>query len=72
MKTRRHHETDYIRLDTRGCEACWKCVDVCPQHVLGKVDLPFHKHSLVNRAEKCKGCLRCVKVCPNQAINPKE
>ncbi len=72
MKNRRHCETDHIRLDTRQCEACWECVTVCPHHVLGKVDLPFHKHSRIGRSEKCKGCLRCVKVCPSGAIQPKE
>jgi uncharacterized Fe-S center protein len=68
----RHTGTRYIRLDTGRCKACWDCVQVCPQHVLGKVDLPFHRHARIDRAEKCKGCLRCVKACPNQAIQAME
>jgi uncharacterized Fe-S center protein len=64
----RHTQTHYIHLDTRICKACWACVTICPQHVFGKVDLPFHKHALIEQAEKCKGCLRCVKACSNGAI----
>jgi Pyruvate/2-oxoacid:ferredoxin oxidoreductase delta subunit len=67
----RHTETLHICLDTRVCQACWDCIAVCPQHVLAKVDLFFHKHALVRHADQCKGCLRCVKVCPNGAINKK-
>jgi Fe-S-cluster-containing hydrogenase component 2 len=64
----RHTETRSVRLDTRRCKACWACVAACPQHVLGKINLPFHKHAHIDQAEKCKGCLRCVKACPNGAI----
>ena len=65
-------ETAYISLDTSRCKACWACVDVCPQHVLGKVDFIFHRHARINRTKKCIGCLRCLKVCANQAILAKE
>jgi len=68
MKTNRPIETNFIRLDTHRCQACWACVAACRQQVFGKVDLPFHKHARLERAEKCKGCLRCVKACPNGAI----
>jgi uncharacterized Fe-S center protein len=71
MKIHHHLETSYICLDTHKCKACWECVTACRQHVLGKVNLPFHKHSRVDRAERCKGCLLCVKVCPNGAVQPK-
>ncbi len=64
----RHTETPFIRLDTSRCKACWDCVDICPKHVLGKIDFPFHHHARIDRAEKCKGCLRCVKACANGAI----
>ena len=68
----RHTETPYILLDTGRCKACWVCVDVCPQHVLGKIDLRFHRHVRIDRTKKCKGCLRCLKACPNQAILARE
>jgi 2-oxoglutarate ferredoxin oxidoreductase subunit delta len=68
LPSSRHTETRYICLDTSRCKACWDCLQICPQHVLGKVDLPFHHHARIDRAEKCKGCLRCIKACSNQAI----
>ena len=64
----RHTETRYIRLDTKRCKACWKCVQVCPRGVLGKVDFHFHRHARIDQAEKCKGCLLCLDSCSNQAI----
>jgi len=64
----RHTETAYIRLNTSSCKACWACVEACPQHVFGKVDLHFHRHAYIDRAKNCRGCLRCVKACPNGAI----
>ena len=67
-----HTETRYIRLDTSRCKACWECVNVCPQHVLGKIDFWFHRHAYIDRTKKCKGCLRCLKACSNQAILARE
>ena len=67
-----HIETRYIHLDTSQCKACWACVTACPRHILGKVDLRFHKHARVDQAEKCKGCLKCVKACINGAIHARE
>jgi NAD-dependent dihydropyrimidine dehydrogenase PreA subunit len=64
----RHVNTPYIRLDTSLCQACWACVTACPRHVLGKIDLHFHKHARIDQPEACKGCLLCVKACPNGAI----
>jgi uncharacterized Fe-S center protein len=68
----RHSETRYILLNTSRCKACWECVDVCPQHVLGKIDFHFHRHARIDRSKKCKGCLRCIKACSNQAIMTRE
>ena len=64
----RHTETLYIRLDTGRCKACWDCVQSCPQGVLGKVDLRFHRHTHIDHAENCKGCLLCLDACTHQAI----
>jgi len=64
----RHTMTPYIRLDTSRCRACWKCVEVCPRHVLGKISVFRHQHAHVDHAAACQGCRRCVRVCPNQAI----
>ncbi|RPJ62419.1 MAG: 4Fe-4S dicluster domain-containing protein [Dehalococcoidia bacterium] len=58
----------YISLNTRLCRACWKCVEACPQGVIGKSNLPFHKHARIDKPDDCKGCLKCVKACSQQAI----
>ena len=61
-----HTKTSYIKL-TSGCRACWECVKACPNHVIGEVDLPFHKHTHIDKANDCTGCLKCVKTCPGNA-----
>lgn len=65
---KKHVSTKYIELDTGKCQACWKCVESCPDHVLGKVDIFKHRHARVDHPEACKGCKKCVLNCPNQAI----
>jgi NAD-dependent dihydropyrimidine dehydrogenase PreA subunit len=64
----RHAETRFVRLDSRRCEACWKCVSACPHSVLGKTEFLAHRHAHVDRAGDCRGCKKCVNVCPNAAI----
>lgn len=61
--------TSYIQLDTQKCKACWKCTVGCPNQVIGKVDLPWHKHALIVAADTCTGCLKCIKVCQYKAIS---
>ncbi len=68
----RHASTAHITLNTRACKACWQCIDVCPNGVCGKVDMPFHHHCAIREPEKCTGCLNCVSACPEQAISIKE
>ena len=41
---RRHTMTKYIQVNTRLCEACWSCLDVCPNQVLGKLEIGPHRH----------------------------
>ncbi|NMC13101.1 MAG: ferredoxin family protein [Chloroflexi bacterium] len=60
--------TKYIEINTRLCEACWKCVEICPNGVLGKIDFFGHHHVKIEHAEACKGCKKCVRACPNEAI----
>ncbi len=70
-----HNQTRYIYLDTSKCRACWKCIESCPEGVIGKIDLPFHKHVRISQPDQCKGCLKCVNVCPEEAIislNPRQ
>jgi ferredoxin len=64
----RRRATDFIRLDTRVCNACWACVEACPNEVLGRLTVLFHKHARVVAADACNGCLRCVKACEAGAL----
>ena len=63
-----HLSTKFIQIDTSRCQACWKCVRACPNHVLGKAILFKHRHAHVEHAEACKGCKKCVWSCPEAAI----
>ena len=64
----RHLRTRFIQIESRRCHACWKCVETCPNDVLGKVSFFKHRHARVDHPEACKGCKRCVSACPNSAI----
>jgi Pyruvate/2-oxoacid:ferredoxin oxidoreductase delta subunit len=64
----RHTTTQYIRLNTHYCLACWQCVEACPEQVLGKAVIGAHRHARVDHAENCKGCKACVRACPHDAI----
>lgn len=66
----KRQSAEQIRLNTRMCRACWKCVTTCPQKVFGKIDFPFHKHVRIEHGERCLGCLVCVQTCPHGAITP--
>ena len=61
-------KTQFIQLDPHKCQACFKCVENCKKQVLGKVDLPFHKHAKVVNPNACIGCKKCVKTCEHSAI----
>jgi ferredoxin len=61
--------TPHVQLNTHKCQACWKCMADCPKKVIGKVDLPWHKHALIINPDNCTGCLKCIKVCPYNAFS---
>ncbi len=58
--------TAFIRLDVHQCQACWECLAVCSQQVIGKS--PFKKHARIIAADQCTGCKKCVRACPHDAI----
>jgi len=64
----RRNRTKYIFLDTSICNACWECVNKCPNKVLGKIDFLGHRHAKINDPNECTGCLACIKVCDSLAI----
>jgi ferredoxin len=68
MISREHTRTLFVKLNTEKCKACWKCIESCKNRVIGKVDLPWHKHVLLTAPDKCTGCLKCIGVCSNGAF----
>jgi 2-oxoglutarate ferredoxin oxidoreductase subunit delta len=60
--------TPFVVLDRSRCEACWCCVEACPETVLGKVESFRHRHAVVEAGERCTGCGRCVKACKSGAF----
>jgi uncharacterized Fe-S center protein len=64
----RHLKTKYIYLETSKCQACWKFIEICPNHVIGKAVFFRHHHVHIDNASGCKGCKKCDKICPNEAI----
>ena len=68
----RSRATDFITLDSRACEACWECVEACPNEVLGRLSVLFHKHAKIVAAEACTGCLKCVRVCETGALERRQ
>ena len=66
---REPQRTAHIQLYTHKCQACWECVETCKKQVLGKIDLPLHKHAMIVRPDACIGCKKCVKVCQYGAIS---
>ena len=68
QKSRSSMSTYYITIDTKFCEACWKCIDVCKNEVLGNIDIFFHKHVKIKQPDKCTGCAKCIKICEHGAI----
>lgn len=66
---RHNHETPYVRLERRACEACGACVEACPRDVIGMIDIPLHHHAHLRHPECCAGCLACVKACEHSAMS---
>ena len=66
------HATPFVTLDRSRCEACWKCIAVCPESVLGKIDIWLHRHAVVRDGDQCRGCHLCVKVCATGALSGRD
>ena len=64
-----HTSNTYVLLDTKKCIACWKCQEVCSNNVIGRINMPWHKHVKFTNVSNCTGCLKCVKICTTNAIS---
>jgi len=60
--------TSFIQLDTKKCIACWECLTECKNNVIGRINLPWHKHSKFINGKDCTGCLKCINVCEPGAL----
>jgi len=60
--------TRFVRLYAKNCSACWKCLAICPAKVIGRVNLPWHKHARFRNVEACTGCLKCIRACESGAL----
>jgi len=58
-----------ISIHSKQCSACWKCIEACNRHVLGKVKILWHKHARVVNAQACIACKKCIAVCENGALS---
>jgi uncharacterized Fe-S center protein len=58
-----------VLLETKKCTACWKCIEVCSNHAIGRINLPWHKHVKLINGSNCTGCLKCIKVCESHALS---
>jgi Pyruvate/2-oxoacid:ferredoxin oxidoreductase delta subunit len=67
--TGKHTKSLYVKLNTRKCKACLRCSENCPEQIIGKVDLTWHKHALIIEPHRCSGCLKCVEVCRYDAFS---
>lgn len=66
---RRGNTTKFISFNSRNCEACWKCVEVCAQNVFGKIEVFNHRHACIDEPDNCTGCRKCVKACEFNAFS---
>jgi Na+-translocating ferredoxin:NAD+ oxidoreductase RNF subunit RnfB len=64
-----HTSTAFVFLDKKLCEACWKCIEVCTNKAIGRINLPWHKHIRFVKGDACTGCMKCVKICKTAAIS---
>jgi NAD-dependent dihydropyrimidine dehydrogenase PreA subunit len=62
-------QSKYVQLKTKNCKACWKCIENCPQDVIGKIDFLGHRHIKMRNPAECTGCLRCVSACEFNVIS---
>ena len=68
----KHSKSQFIQLDANKCKACWKCMEMCENDVFGRINLPWHKHIVVSKADNCTGCIKCVKICEYGALSKTE
>ncbi|MBN1784844.1 MAG: DNA-directed RNA polymerase subunit D [Candidatus Bathyarchaeota archaeon] len=51
-----------VKIDNKGCDACGKCVQVCPEEVFVKTDSGIKTQNEL----ECTLCMDCVDACPKE------
>lgn len=51
-----------IEIQSKRCDTCGKCIDICPKKVLGKADSKIEVRNLM----ACTMCQDCVEACPEE------
>lgn len=54
-----------IKIDTKKCVGCGKCIKVCPGSLIYKNE---YKKAFIKYPQNCWGCTACLKECRSQAI----
>jgi NAD-dependent dihydropyrimidine dehydrogenase PreA subunit len=62
-------KTQFIQFNSKNCHACWKCIDNCPNYVLGKINILGHRHARIENPGDCTGCFTCVDMCEFNALS---
>lgn len=60
--------TEFIKLNSRECIGCMRCVKICPGQVIGKAGFLWHKHAVLLNTDACIGCDQCVDICPKKCF----
>jgi len=58
-----------VAVDVEKCDACWKCMDMCPNGSLEQANNGTKAHVKV-KEEDCIDCYLCVEECKSGAIQP--
>lgn len=54
-----------IKINTKKCIGCGKCVDECP----GNLFILKNRKAVIRDVRDCWGCATCLKICPLNAIS---
>ncbi len=60
-----------IEVNTERCKGCERCIDACPQQIIGMSDQlnnKGYKYAVVADGPRCIGCRICAITCPDVAI----
>ena len=60
-----------IEVNIERCKGCERCIDACPQNILGmskKLNNKGYKFAVITDEPRCIGCCQCAIACPDVAV----